>query len=309
MEDDVWKRPRGNLQKQGRNGDITEFWSLERWQSGGLTAQEWSNWPDHRSSQPSVQCLITDIQETAIQQDKHIATLPQRISPAPRDLLHRIFPGEIFVPWLCPIPPQTYIGFFAPQCPDGKEYHSLKYMLPKKCFLLLSLNLPSPLFNWCFPVYLKLPLHRKSNRTTLSLLHFKPERRKLADMPNRQREQEVMALLLGEEGSKQQSRKASESPSAPVTQRTTVSKPMFCSALHLIGREALKSAEPSHSCLAGISVYLWLAQPRRSGGWETLSGLYRTTPSRTSVSALQRPWQLCCVHLFGQEQYNREKQF
>lgn len=120
-------------------------------------------------------------------------------------------------------------------------------------------------------------------------------------MPKRWREWELMVGQLGEEDTKQQSRKASVSPSAPATQTTTVSKPMLCSALHLVAIEPLKPAEPSHSCLAGISVYSWLAQPRRSGGWETLSGLYRSTPSRMLVS----PLQLRCVHLFGQEQYNR----
>lgn len=102
---------------------------------------------------------------------------PQSIPPAPSDLPHRNFPcesfvpvfnspQEIFIPWLCPISPQTHIAFFVLQCPDGKEYHSLNYMLPKKYFLLLGLNLPSPLFTWSVSVYLKLPLHRKSNRTT-----------------------------------------------------------------------------------------------------------------------------------------------
>lgn len=35
VEGYVWKGPRGSGQKQARNGDVTEFWLLERWQCGG----------------------------------------------------------------------------------------------------------------------------------------------------------------------------------------------------------------------------------------------------------------------------------
>ena len=49
-----------------------------------------------------------------------------------------------------------------------------------------------------------------------------------------------MAWQLGEEGNKQQSRKASVSPSGPATQRTTVSKPMLSSTLHLIEESPYK---------------------------------------------------------------------
>lgn len=210
-------------------------------------------------------------------------------------------PQEIFIPWLCPISPQTHIAFFVLQCPDGKEYHSLNYMLPKKYFLLLGLNLPSPLFTWCVSVYLKLPLHRKSNRTTPLSLALQAWQVKAGRYANEMERMGVNGGTIRWGGYQTAVKKSICEPqcSCHPDNNRLQAHALLC-LTHSCNR-ALKPAEPSHSCRAGISVYSWLAQPRRSGGWETLSGLYRSTPSRMLVS----PPQLHCVHLFAQEQYNR----